>query len=90
MGMTAAGLPSVDAGSHGGAPAVIKHLMAQGRRRIAMIAGPRHDPCAAERVAGYRSAVGAAGLPETLVGADFTRLRARGTARGHRRTGRAR
>jgi DNA-binding LacI/PurR family transcriptional regulator len=78
MGAAAPAVPSVDPENEAGAAAAVEHLLALGRRRIAMIAGPDWNACSRERLAGYRSALGRAGLgetilPETMVRADFTR-----------------
>jgi DNA-binding LacI/PurR family transcriptional regulator len=73
LGVTAPGLPSVDPENEAGAAAATGHLLARGRRRIAAIAGPQRNPCARERLAGYRSAMRAAGRPELVAGTDFTR-----------------
>jgi DNA-binding LacI/PurR family transcriptional regulator len=82
MGATAPAVPSVDPENEAGARAAIEHLLSQGRRRIAMIAGPDWNPCSRERLAGYRSGLGPAGLRETKVRADFTRPGAERAARG--------
>jgi len=44
MGPTARSLPSVDPDNAAGASAAVRHLVAQGRRRIAMITGPDRNP----------------------------------------------
>lgn len=44
--------------NHGGAYAMTRHLMAGGRRRIAFIRGPDNNIDAAERLRGYRDAMG--------------------------------
>ncbi len=82
MGAVAPTVPSVDPENKAGVSAAVGHLLAQGRRRIAMISGPRRNPCSRERLAGYRSCVRAAGLGEIRLGADFTRP---GAARATRR-----
>lgn len=73
MGLSEPSLPSVDPENEAGAATAIRHLINQGRQRIAMIAGPQRNPCARERLAGYRSVIRSAGLPETVLTADFTR-----------------
>jgi DNA-binding LacI/PurR family transcriptional regulator len=73
LGATAPALPSVEPENEAGAAGAVEHLLSGGRRRIATIAGPDRNPCARERLAGYRSAVRAAGLPEQVVSTDFTR-----------------
>ncbi len=82
MGAVAPAVPSVDPENEAGVSAGVGHLLAQGRRRIAMISGPQRNPCSRERLAGYRSRVRAAGLGEIRFGADFTRP---GAARAARR-----
>jgi hypothetical protein len=60
---TAAGVVSVGAANwHGGVTAT-EHLLSLGHERIAVIAGHRHKMCSSARVAGYRSALAAAGVP---------------------------
>jgi DNA-binding LacI/PurR family transcriptional regulator len=73
MGPSARGVPSTTASNSEGAADAVGHLVAQGRRRIAAIAGPARNWCARERLTGYRSVLRSAGLPETVVAADFTR-----------------
>ena len=73
MGRSGPSLPSVDPENEAGTAAAIQHLVNRGCRRIAMIAGPERNPCARERLAGYQSVMRSAGLPETVVSADFTR-----------------
>ena len=73
LGATTPDLPSVDPENEAGADGAVRHLLTRGRRRIATIACPARNPCARERLAGYRSAVRAAGLPEMVVSTDFTR-----------------
>jgi len=86
LGATAPDLPSVDPENEAGAAGAAGHLLARGRRRIATIAGPDRNPCARERLAGYRSAVRAAGLPELVVSTDFTRAAAAAATRRLLRT----
>ena len=81
MGALTPAVPSVDPENEAGVSAAVGHLLAQGRRRIAMIAGPERNPCSRERLAGYRSCVRAAGLAETRLDADFTRAGAATAAR---------
>ena len=81
MGAVAPAVPSVDPENEEGVLAAIGHLLAQGRRRIAMISGPQRNPCSRERLAGYRSCVRAAGLGEVRLSADFTRPGAARAAR---------
>nr|WP_307629540.1 LacI family DNA-binding transcriptional regulator [Streptomyces turgidiscabies] len=69
------GVPYVGATNFKGGQSATRHLIELGHRRIAMISGPDHAYCLA-RVAGYRSALEAAGLPadpEFLVRTQLTR-----------------
>ncbi|GLW06640.1 LacI family transcriptional regulator [Microtetraspora sp. NBRC 13810] len=62
----------VDVDNRAGARQAVKYLLAQGRRRIATIAGPQ-DMCAGvDRLAGYRDALLATGLPEIVAFGDFS------------------
>lgn len=81
MGAVAPAVPSVDPENEAGVSAAVGHLLAQGRRRIGMIAGPQRNPCSRERVVGYRSCLRDAGLEEVRVSADFTRPGAARAAR---------
>jgi LacI family transcriptional regulator len=47
----------------GGARSAVEHLLAHGHERIAMVADPGDLYTAAERLAGYREALAAAGIP---------------------------
>ncbi|MFI6999976.1 LacI family DNA-binding transcriptional regulator [Nocardia sp. NPDC050175] len=49
-----------------GARIAVEHLISHGHREIACLSGP-HVSTADERVAGYRQALAAAGLPESVV-----------------------
>ncbi|MCO1596558.1 LacI family transcriptional regulator [Micromonospora sp. RHAY321] len=66
-------VPYVDVDHVGGVTAAVRHLIDSGRRRIASIAGPQDMVAGIERLAGYRSTVAAAGLPELVAVGDFTR-----------------
>ncbi|MDT0347110.1 LacI family DNA-binding transcriptional regulator [Streptomyces litchfieldiae] len=56
------GVPSVGATNWQGGVSAVEHLIELGHRRIAVIAGYRRKMCSSARVAGYRSAMTAAGL----------------------------
>jgi DNA-binding LacI/PurR family transcriptional regulator len=56
-------LTYVDIDNLGGAQDAVAHLAAQGRRRIATIAGPQDMIAGLHRLDGYRSALATAGLP---------------------------
>ena len=49
--------PTLAIDNHGGARAMVAHLLACGHRRIAMIAGPEHNFDAEERLRGVRDAL---------------------------------
>ncbi len=57
------GLSYVDVDNVNGARAAVAHLAQTGRRRIATVTGPVDMAAAADRLAGYREALVAAGLP---------------------------
>ena len=58
----------VDVDNHAGGFAAVEHLLARGRRRIAVLTGPQDMASGLDRLAGARDAVSAAGLPpETLI-----------------------
>ncbi len=51
--------PAFSVDNYGGATAMMQHLFASGRRRIAFISGPDHNFDADERLHGYRDAIAA-------------------------------
>jgi DNA-binding LacI/PurR family transcriptional regulator len=55
-------LPFADVDNYDGARQAVEHLLLRGRRTIATIAGPPDLTAAADRLAGYRRALEAAGL----------------------------
>jgi DNA-binding LacI/PurR family transcriptional regulator len=55
-------LPFADVDNYDGARQAVEHLLLRGRRTIATIAGPPDLAAAADRLAGYRRALEAAGL----------------------------
>ena len=71
IGIGSADVPTVDIDNAGGAAAVVRHLLATGRRRIAMITGPGWLPCSWRMVDAYRSILGEAGLPARIVPGGF-------------------
>lgn len=58
----------------GGAYAMVRHLIARGHRRIALIAGPERNFDAAERLRGYQQAMAkyAPMIPPQVLPGDFT------------------
>ncbi|MDL4816131.1 LacI family DNA-binding transcriptional regulator [Actinomadura opuntiae] len=61
----------VDVDNRLGAREAVGHLITGGRRRIATIAGPQDMGVGIDRLAGYREALGEAGLPEYVAFGDF-------------------
>jgi DNA-binding LacI/PurR family transcriptional regulator len=80
IGIGSATVPSFDVDNGGGAAAVLRHLYASGRRRIAMVTGPRWLPCTSRSATAYRGIMRAAGLPVRQVPGDFTAERGREAA----------
>lgn len=71
------GLSFVDVDNVGGGRLACERLVAQGRTRIAMIAGPADMAAAQDRLSGFRAAVVEAGLdPDLVARGDFTRASA--------------
>ncbi|WP_084558000.1 LacI family DNA-binding transcriptional regulator [Hamadaea tsunoensis] len=60
-------VPYVDADNRGGARAAVEHLLAAGRERIAHIAAPPDTGAGADRLAGYRETMRAAGVVDLPV-----------------------
>ncbi|HEY7873004.1 MAG TPA: LacI family DNA-binding transcriptional regulator [Rudaea sp.] len=60
--------------NYGGAFAMVQHLVASGRRRIALIAGPERNFDASERLRGYTAAMArfAPSIPLQVLDGDFT------------------
>ncbi len=56
-------VPSVGATNWAGGRMAVEYLLLLGHRRIAMIAGPPSFRCSMDRIAGYRAALEAAGIP---------------------------
>ncbi|MCW4385202.1 LacI family DNA-binding transcriptional regulator [Salinibacterium sp. SYSU T00001] len=56
-------VPAVGSANWAGGLAAVRHLIELGHRRIAAITGPEDMMCSLARIDGYRSAMGAAGLP---------------------------
>ncbi|RIV41255.1 LacI family DNA-binding transcriptional regulator [Micromonospora radicis] len=81
IGIGSTTVPSVDIDNGGGTAAIVRHLYAAGRRRIAMVTGPRWLSCANRSVEAYRGLLRDAGLPAREVLGDFTATRGRAAAR---------
>jgi DNA-binding LacI/PurR family transcriptional regulator len=62
----------VDADNRGGSRQAVEYLVGRGRRRIAAITGAQDMAVGVDRLAGYRDALGAAGLPEMVAAGDFS------------------
>ena len=63
--------------NHEGARRMVRHLVARGHTRIAMIGGPERNYDAAERLRGYRTALGESGIaldPSLFLQGDFSEL----------------
>jgi LacI family transcriptional regulator len=56
-------VPSVGATNWAGGRMAVEYLLSLGHRRIALIAGPPSFRCSLDRIAGYRAALEAAGIP---------------------------
>jgi DNA-binding LacI/PurR family transcriptional regulator len=69
-------VPSIDVDNLGGAAALLHHLVASGRRRIAMIEPPAANVAAARLGQAYRAVLAGSGLPVRVVPGDY------GTANG--------
>ncbi|TDC40341.1 LacI family DNA-binding transcriptional regulator [Micromonospora sp. KC213] len=80
IGIGSPTVPSFDVDNADGTDQVVRHLYASGRRRIAMVTGPRWLPCAGRAVAAYRQVMRETGLPVRLVPGDFTARRGRAAA----------
>jgi DNA-binding LacI/PurR family transcriptional regulator len=65
-------VPFVDVDNYTSALATTRHLIESGRRRIAMVGGPRWMPCTARLTQAYRKVMRDAGLSARTIVADFT------------------
>jgi len=81
IGAGGAGVPRADVDSAAGIGALVRHLYATGRRRIALVGGPRWLAAARAPHAAYAELMHAAGLPVRAVPGDFTTGRGRAAAR---------
>lgn len=67
------GFPSVATSNDIGASDAAAHLLALGRRRLAMVSGPVEFGCTRDRSVGFRATAGQAFDPRLVVEGDFTR-----------------
>ncbi|NLU79761.1 LacI family transcriptional regulator [Micromonospora sp. HNM0581] len=81
IGIGSATVPSVDIDNGGGTTSIVRHLYSAGRRRIAMVTGPRWLACADRSVRAYRRLLHDAGLPIREVVGDFSATRGYTAAR---------
>jgi DNA-binding LacI/PurR family transcriptional regulator len=65
-------VPAIDVDNYVGARAIMCRLVESGRRRIAMVTGPRWMPCLDRMNEAYAQVMSAAGLPKRIVGGGFT------------------
>ncbi len=72
--VSGASLPSFSVDNYGGALSMMRHLVARGHSRIALIAGPEHNFEAQERLRGYRDAMAelVPGTEELVLQGDFS------------------
>lgn len=54
---------TINVNDYRGAGLAVRYLLAQGRRRIALLNGPQHSISAQRRLAGYRDTLNEAGMP---------------------------
>ncbi|WP_202970587.1 LacI family DNA-binding transcriptional regulator [Saccharothrix sp. ALI-22-I] len=80
IGIGSRDVPSFDVDNGTATTRVVQHLLAGGRRRIAMITGPPWLPCTHRAVTAYHRAVDQAGTPPRLVPGDFTAARGEAAA----------
>jgi DNA-binding LacI/PurR family transcriptional regulator len=71
IGVGSALIPSVDVDNHTAAREITRRLVESGRRRIAMVSGPRWLPCVDRMVQGYGEVMREAGLPRRVVAGGF-------------------
>ncbi|MBO3751630.1 LacI family DNA-binding transcriptional regulator [Streptosporangiaceae bacterium NEAU-GS5] len=71
--LTPSDLPYADVDNVGGAEAAVRRLVAQGRRRIATIAGPQDMIAGIDRFTGYRNVLRDADQRSIVAVGDFTR-----------------
>jgi DNA-binding LacI/PurR family transcriptional regulator len=67
-----AGVPYFDVDNRSGAGNAVEHLVGEGRRTIATIAGPQDMAPGVDRLAGYRDVVGETADPMLVAYGDFS------------------
>ncbi|MEU4744836.1 LacI family DNA-binding transcriptional regulator, partial [Actinosynnema sp. NPDC023658] len=72
IGVGTRDVPAFDVDNATATTRVVEHLLAGGRRRVAMITGPPWLPCTQRALTAYQRAVGEAGAPSRTVPGDFT------------------
>ena len=71
--VAAGSYPAFSVDNYGGAAAMMQHLFASGRQRIAFISGPDNNFDADERLSGYRDAIAQrSGASEIVLRGDFS------------------
>ncbi|MGN9906798.1 LacI family DNA-binding transcriptional regulator [Phytohabitans sp. LJ34] len=80
IGVGSRDVPSFDVDNGGATTAMIHHMYTTGRRRVAMVTGPRWMPCTQRPIDAYRAAAAEVGLPVRLVPGDFTAASGRAAA----------
>ena len=72
IGVGSPAVPSFDVDTADATAAMVRHLYAAGRRRIALVPGPSWLPCAGRSIRAYREVMIAAGQPVRVVPGDFS------------------
>ncbi|MFC5831592.1 LacI family DNA-binding transcriptional regulator [Nonomuraea insulae] len=74
LGRTNPAVPYVDNDNLGGAALAVRHLLGQGRRRVATITGPLDMIASQERLTGYTAVMRETGHRSIVAIGDFTRI----------------
>ncbi|MEO5877977.1 MAG: LacI family DNA-binding transcriptional regulator [Streptosporangiaceae bacterium] len=74
LGRSAASVPYVEIDNVGGATLAARHLLDQGRQRIATISGPLDLLASQDRLTGYRDTLRGTGRRSIVAIGDFTRI----------------
>ena len=72
IGVGSSLVPTIDVDNYRGGRAIASRLVESGRRRIAMITGPRWMPCLDRMTQAYTELMFAAGMPNRTVAGGFT------------------